>query len=216
MGVPVSDAKPEKLTKKLTEEQVMDMVMALLRKIPPEQQAAALLLTMHLTKRLERFYMRKGMPEADAEELTIDTWMKLLSSRFEGKTRPVVWLWTIANSVWVDYLRSEKAQKHGDAKKGTGEVAMDLDDFAVAVEKADQHGAPDHSGHIDMQRLLEAFSTRSPEDAEILDLKVQGFEDQEIAETLGFKGGSAIRDRILRARNRFKQFYTEFQEGAQS
>lgn len=189
----------------------MEMVMNLLRKIPPEEQAAAVLLTVHLTARVQRYFMRKGASEVLAEDLTVDTWMKLLKSRFEGRTRPIVWLWKVAKSVWIDHLRKQGAEMRGD-----NEVPMDPEDFNVAVEKSTDMAAPDHTAAIDMQRLLEAFSTRSPEDAEILDLKVQGFEDQEIAETLGFKGGSAIRDRILRARNRFKQFYAEFQEGAQS
>lgn len=195
--------------KRLTLEEALDEFMVLLSKIPPELQAAAVLLTVHLTTRLMSHLRHKGFGEADAEEMISDTWIKLLGSEVARIRQPRAYFWTVVGNVINDRLRMQSAAMRGDKERGIGEQAMDMDEFNDLLARGDGHDA-NVAEQIHLSRMLTDFETGYPEEAQLLLLKTEGYADEEIASVLGLKGGSAIRDRIHRARKAFEAFYATY------
>lgn len=202
----------------MKEEDVADQAIALLR--AGNVQPAAELLNKHLHTRMLRYLQRHRVPPDDAQELVTDVWMKFMTSRFDGQTRAVVWLWTVAGSVLLDWVRAQKAEKRGRALSGAVEVSG-LDDVAwdMAVNQFDieiEQSQPWVKLCVD--RAMLQLTQDDPRRAHVLWLWYQGWSAQELAVEHGAKPPptkkqeTAARNRVLEATRKAKEYFSHCKE----
>ncbi len=145
--------------------------------------------------RLYTFLLRMvGDPEM-ADDLTHDVFAKVLkllpTLSHEHKVLP--WLYRVANNAAIDQIRRRRrfAWLRIGALKGT----------------ADEPRATDDHGRIPDSTYVQAvLRTLPPENAAALLLHTEGYSYKEIAEIQGVSM-TAVRSRIARARNAFKERY---------
>jgi RNA polymerase sigma-70 factor (ECF subfamily) len=121
-----------------------------------------------------------------ALDCTQDTFVRAYEHLRKGKAINAAWLYTVARNRAMDEFRRNKR------------VQPDLD----ALEGVPVHHKTDES--LAVQQVLECLS---PPDREVLYLfDVAGFKTDEIGAMLGVRG-TAIRQRLSRARERFRLLY---------
>lgn len=202
----------------MNEEDVANQAIELLR--AGKVQPAAALLNRHLHTRMLRYMQRHRVPHDDAQELVTDVWMKFMASRFEGETRAVVWLWVVANSVLLDWVRAQKAEKRGRALNGAVEVSG-LDDVAwdMAVNQFDIETEQSQPWvKLCVDRAMLQLSQDDPRRAHVLWLWYQGWSAQELAIEHGAKPPptkqqeTAARNRVLEATRKAKDYFSHCKE----
>lgn len=202
----------------MNEEDVAHQAIELLR--AGKIQLAAELLNKHLHTRMLRYFQRHRVPPDDAQELVTDVWMKFMNSRFEGETRAVVWLWVVANSVLLDWVRAQKAEKRGRALNGAVEVSG-LDDVAwdMAVNQFDIETEQSQPWvKLCVDRAMLQLSQDDPRRAHVLWLWYQGWSAQELAVEYGAKPPptkqqeAAARNRVLEATRKAKDYFSHCKE----
>ena len=97
----------------MSEEEVVARAFALLEAGGRGIEQAALLLDRRLNRRVRAYFVRHKVHEHAAEELVSDLWLKLIQSKYDGDTRPVVWMWIVARTVMLDWHRRENAEIRG-------------------------------------------------------------------------------------------------------
>ena len=82
------------------------------------------------------FFVRKNVPEAEAEELTQEVFLRLHSNReqYRGDTSLRNWIELITQSIWKNYLRSRYTQK----REGQTITKEDLNSLPENKERPDQ------------------------------------------------------------------------------
>ena len=121
-----------------------------------------------------------------ALDCTQDTFVRAYEHLRKGRSINTAWLYTVARNRAMDEFRRQKR------------VQPDLD----ALEEIPVHHRTDES--LAVQQVLERLS---PHDREVLYLfDVAGFKTDEIGAMLGVRG-TAIRQRLSRARERFRVLY---------
>lgn len=202
----------------MNEEEIADQAIELLR--AGKVQAAAELLNMHLHTRMLRYLQRHRVPPDDAQELVTDVWMKFMNSRFDGQTRAVVWLWTVAGSVLLDWVRRQKTEKRGRAPNGAVEVSgldevawdMAMDQFDLETEQSQPWVK------LCVDRAMLQFSKDDPRRAHVLWLWYQGWSAKELAVEYGAKPPptqnqeTAARNRVLEATRKAKDYLAHCKE----
>jgi RNA polymerase sigma-70 factor (ECF subfamily) len=115
-----------------------------------------------------------------------DTFLRAYENLRKGKPVTQSWLYTVArNRAMDEFRRNKRIQPEGDV----------LDQIAVH---------PTTESRLAIQSVLAQLS---PSDREVLYLfDVAGFRTEEIGRMLGARG-TAIRQRLSRARQRFRQLY---------
>jgi DNA-directed RNA polymerase specialized sigma24 family protein len=170
-----------------------------------------------LGARVLGYLRRHRVPEADAEELVTDVWMKFLGSHYDGQARPVVWLWTIVQSVWVDWARARASQKRG----GSGEERLEVEVDAQTLEAlADAVQAPNAPGwlRLCLERAAWQLEQDDPNRAHVLWLWYSGQSATEIAIVFGAKPPpnakqeAAARNRVLEATRRARAYFEHCKE----
>lgn len=117
-----------------------------------------------------------------------DAFVRGYEAMCKGKTINRAWLFTVARNLAMDEFRRQRRTPYGDEKLERIET-HDTVDTGLAVEQA-------------MNRL-------PPVDREVLYLfAVAGFKTDEIGLMLGVQG-AAIRQRLYRAREKFRRVYGE-------
>lgn len=202
----------------MNEEEAAEQALELLR--AGKVQPAAELLNRYLHTRMLRYLQRHRVPLDDAQELVTDVWMKFMNSRFEGETRAVVWLWTVASSVLLDWVRAQKAEKRGRALSGAVEVSG-LDDVAwdMAVNQFDIETEQSQPWvKLCVDRAMLQLSQDDPRRAHVLWLWYQGWSAQELAVEYGAKPPpnkqqeTAARNRVLEATRKAKTYFSHCKE----
>lgn len=141
----------------------------------------------------------KGMgTDADAEDLTQDVMEKALQNRKEFKREAKVgtWLQTIARRKVLDFFRRQKHR--------------------VMVEKSEEIEAVEEhrTGVNEIDPLMRdyfalAFSQLNDEEKKLIQLHVDGFSAQQIAEEMRV-AETAIKSRIFRAKKHLQEILKEF------
>ena len=202
----------------MNEEEAAEQALELLR--AGKVQPAAELLNRYLHTRMLRYLQRHRVPLDDAQELVTDVWMKFMNSRFEGETRAVVWLWTVASSVLLDWVRAQKAEKRGRALSGAVEVSG-LDDVAwdMAVNQFDIETEQSQPWvKLCVDRAMLQLSQDDPRRAHVLWLWYQGWSAQELAVEYRAKPPpnkqqeTAARNRVLEATRKAKTYFSHCKE----
>lgn len=177
----------------------------------PQINQAVMLLDKELTNRVTRYFLRHRIPEEVAEELTNDLWLKLVTSHFDGRTRPVVWMWKIGRSLMIDWIRREAAEKRGRAAQGD----LDEDEWLALMESVPSLSMPGWI-RLCIERAIWQLEQDDPARAEVLRMVFEGWTDVEIAiyygadpDTLSKKQQTAARDRVYRARKRAQEYFAD-------
>jgi DNA-directed RNA polymerase specialized sigma24 family protein len=197
----------------MTEEQIADEAMGLIQKGGKHAEQGAGLLCRHLTKRVQRYFERHRVPEAQAEELVTEVWLKLLTSQFEGRTRAIVWLWTVAGSVLLDWVAKTKAESRvgADASRPV-EVAVDEDTWGLISESVAATHTPPWL-KLCLERAAFVFEKEEPRRAEVLRFSCEKWSAEEIALYYGAtppvtaKQQTAARNRVLDAVKRARSYF---------
>jgi len=197
----------------MTEEQIAEQAMELIKKGGSHAEQGAGLLCRHLSKRVQRYFERHRVPEAQAEELVTEVWLKLLSSQFEGRTRAVVWLWTVAGSVLLDWVAKAKAERRvgSDASRPV-EVSVDDDTWSLLGETVSAPHMPPWV-KLCLERAAVLFEQEEPRRAEVLRFSCEKWSAEEIAIYYGAtppvtaKQQTAARNRVLDSVKRARTYF---------
>ncbi|MES2938478.1 MAG: sigma factor [Pseudomonadota bacterium] len=202
----------------MTEEQIAAEALGLIRK--GEVEAGAELLVRRLTTRVQRYFERHRVPADQAEELVSETWLKLVTSRFDGGTREIVWLWTVAKTVLLDWVRRTQAQRRsGTREERAMEVQMDDDGWALLAASVAGAQAPAWTT-LCIERAAWQFEQDEPRRAEVLRFSCEQWSAEEIAMYYGAeppvtdKQKTAARNRVLDAMKRARGYFEHCREAA--
>lgn len=162
-----------------------------------------------LHRYIEYFFRKRHVPEAEAEELTMDVWTKLLSANYDVKEQPFAYLRRMAISRFADYVRHRHA---------TGEATQVVAPFEGREEDEDEQASrleqlvassPVAEDFVDcVRRKSDALRSAAPQRMALLELVAQGFTSAEMAaatygvplEAVTKKMEGNVRDRVYQAR----------------
>jgi DNA-directed RNA polymerase specialized sigma24 family protein len=196
----------------MTEEEIAEQAVILLRQAKVEQ--AALLLHRSLAGRMQRYFERHRVASNEAEELVSDVWLRFIASSFDGRTRAIVWIWTIARSVLLDWVRSQNAQSRGRGLGGNVvEITMDDDSWELV-------GNQNTPGWLKLciERAIHQLELDDPRRAHVLWLWYQGWTADEVAIHYGAtaspsdKQKTAARNRVLEATRKARDYFSHCRE----
>lgn len=133
-------------------------------------------------------YLMAILHDADAAlDCAQDTFLRAYEHLSRGKTINARWLYTVARNRATDEFRRRR-HLHREPEV--------LEQAAIAHHSIE--------GSLDVQRIMDQLS---PADREVLYLfEIAGFKTDEIGAMLGMRG-SAVRQRLSRARERFRTLY---------
>jgi RNA polymerase sigma-70 factor (ECF subfamily) len=134
----------------------------------------------------------------DAEEVAQDVFVKAYRSLadFRGESKFSTWLYTIANTTSITFLRKKKLDVHSLDNEKVFEVA-DSKDSGLRANMVEQ------KSRINM--VNEAISMLSPDDAEIITLFYKAEQNlEEISRILRLETNT-VKVRLHRARTRLKE-----------
>jgi len=142
--------------------------------------------------------LRMVKSREDAEEVAQDVFVKAYRSLkdFRGESKFSTWLYTIANTSSITFLRKKKLEVHSLDNESTFELADSVDSGfrANLVEQKSKQ-----------QMVNKAIAMLSPEDAEVITLFYKNEQSlQEIAKILG-QEANTVKVRLHRARTRLKE-----------
>lgn len=169
----------------------------------PEAEDAFRRLVERYERRVLRFFIAKGYGPEDARELTQQSFLRVfegmerLESSFSG------FLYTTARNVYRNDVRRRHAQSRTGTEISADDVegadqrylASDDDVLARLVEEDEQ----DHMRQM-LRTAIDALPARR---RQCLDLRLQGLEEREIADTLGISKGS-VKTHLFKARQDLK------------
>lgn len=198
------------------EDQILARVFELISKGGrPQINQAVMLLDKELTNRVTRYFLRHRIPPEVAEELTNDLWLKLVTSRFEGRTRPIVWMWTLGRSLMLDWHRNRSAEKRGKNLQ----VDLDEDDWLALMEFEPAASTPGWV-RLCIERAMWQMEQDDPARAEVLRMVFDGWSVAEVAayyyganpDGPSEKQISAAKDRTYRARKLARKYFADCKE----
>jgi RNA polymerase sigma factor (sigma-70 family) len=157
-----------------------------------------------LAGRLARWFRMQGLDKAEADDLTQDTFVKIVRSlgSFRGEQVQLAgWIWVIARNLLTDSRRAKGYRTMLDIDDATVGAQLPPDDApaaltAIAAERRDDC----------VQRGFAAFALREPERAQCLSWLVTDTMDiSAIAEMLGRTPG-ATREYLSQCRKKLRPF----------
>jgi RNA polymerase sigma factor (sigma-70 family) len=134
----------------------------------------------------------------DAEEVAQDVFIKAYRSLadFRGTSKFSTWLYTIATTTSLTFLRKKKLDVHSLDNEHVFERAENIEG-GMSANQVEQKSR--------QQMVNQALQLLNPEDAQILSLFYKGEQTlEEIAEILG-KETNAVKVQLHRARGRLKE-----------
>jgi RNA polymerase sigma factor (sigma-70 family) len=134
----------------------------------------------------------------DAEELSQDVFVKAYRSLadFRGDAKFSTWLYTIANTTCITFVRKKKLVVHSLDNDGVFEVADSMD----SGFRANQVEQKSRS-----RMVAEAIALLSPDDAKIITLFYKGEQSlEEIGKIMGLEPNT-VKVKLHRARGRLKE-----------
>ncbi|MBD2859240.1 RNA polymerase sigma factor [Spongiibacter sp. KMU-158] len=142
--------------------------------------------------RFRGYFLRRGLNQADAEDLTQESFIKIVRSAANANsiTAPRAWLWSVAKSVLLDHLKkTPSSNQEWDAQgdEPFSEFSHDQQAMARCVEQQFQQ-----------------FASSSPEGAQIIRWVVlDGFSSTEVAEMIDRTHG-ATREYLSQLRKKLR------------
>lgn len=168
---------------------------------------------------MNKFYMRLGLSDEEAQDMTQDAMLRMVALTSTVKSNAFALLCRTRRSVFVDYLKHRNA---GKRKAGAGgkddvqaEVMLTEEDWDLL---SDSTGTRDsHDLRNCVEHKLEEFRQASPTRAEVLELHAHGFSAREIAaiiydkpeDEVTAKEEASVRDRIYNAKKQAQILFAE-------
>lgn len=177
----------------------------------PRRDAARVVAQLNdqLGRWIDRYFLRQGVPESEAEELTGQVWIRLLSIQSEDKGNGFALLCRVRRSVFIDYVRARRAEKRtggtiaGDT--GASEVYGDEDFWDVLSDTAEAPGPPADLEDC-VQRKFAIFRSVAPARASLLEMITLGLSYKEIASSLfDIPEDDVTQQQVARVRNRIEE-----------
>ena len=162
-----------------------------------EQNAYAELVTRYQAY-VFTLVLRMIKSREDAEEIAQDVFVKAYRSLadFRGESKFSTWLYTIANTTSITFLRKKKLDVHSLDNEKVFEVADSKDSGFRA-------NLVEHKSRVNM--VNEAIAMLSPDDAEIITLFYKAEQNlEEISRILRLETNT-VKVRLHRARTRLKE-----------
>jgi RNA polymerase sigma factor (sigma-70 family) len=134
----------------------------------------------------------------DAEEVSQDVFVKAYKALadFKGTSKFSTWLYTIATTTCITFLRKKRLDVHSLDNERVFEVA-DSVDSGMSANQVEQKSR--------VQMVHEAMKLLNPEDAQVIELFYKGEQTlEEIAQIL-HKEPNAVKVQLHRARTRLKE-----------
>jgi len=148
-----------------------------------------------------------------AKDLAQDVWLRVYraSERYKPEAKFSTWLFTIANNVASNALRSRSRRREVGVPEGNGDSkALALDQLAKAASGFMPTRALDRAEQADMVRYAVAALGERQRMALLL-AKFEGMSYQDIAQTMGLSV-QAIKSLLSRARVNLKEILTPYVE----
>lgn len=157
-------------------------------------------LYLDYTPRVTRFFLRKGVPEERAEELTQEVFIRVYGSmeRFRHESRVGTWIFTIARNLWLNEIRARSTDK----RQGT-EVPVDEQIEGVCSERI---GPEDELLRAERRRILHQALEQLPDRMRrAVELRLErDFKYREIARIMGVSV-QTIKSQLFQARQRLRE-----------
>jgi DNA-directed RNA polymerase specialized sigma24 family protein len=201
------------------EEQAAERALALIRQGGAHAEEGTRLLCRQFSGRMKGYFMRRRMTEAEAEELVAETWLKILVSRFDGRTRAIVWIRTAARSVLLDAIDKRKAFKRHGLGDEAAEISVDDEAWQALSETVAATRTPDWV-RLCVERAAHAFEQHEPRRAEVLRMACEKWSAEEIALYFGEapppseKQKTAARNRVLDAMKKARDYFAHCKDDA--
>lgn len=152
------------------------------------------------TPRVTRFFLRKGVPEDRAEELTQEVFIRVYGGmeRFRHESRVGTWIFTIARNLWLNEIRARTTDK----RQGT-EVPVDDQIEGVRSERTNPE---DEILLQERRRILHRALAQLPDRMRrTVELRLErDFKYREIARIMGVSV-QTIKSQLFQARSRLRQ-----------
>jgi RNA polymerase sigma-70 factor (ECF subfamily) len=152
------------------------------------------------TPRVTRFFLRKGVPEDRAEELTQEVFIRVYGGmeRFRHESRVGTWIFTIARNLWLNEIRA----RNTDKRQGT-EVPVDDQIDAVSSERINPEAEMLlEERHRILHQALEELPNRM---RWAVELRLErDFKYREIARIMGVSV-QTIKSQLFQARQRLRE-----------
>lgn len=142
--------------------------------------------------------MRYTHHREDAEEIAQDVFVKAYKSLadFRGASKFSTWLYTIASTTSISFLRKKKLEIHSLDNEQVFELA-DNQDSGFRANQIEQKSK--------MQLVHDAIQLLSPDDAKLITLFYKGEQSlEEMGQILGLEPNT-VKVRLHRARGRLKE-----------
>ena len=199
-----------------------------LREAASARERGGRLLHQCFSRWFQRHYLRLGVSEGTAEDLTQDAFVKLyLQAHTHGvRSNAFALVCTVRRSVFLDHIKRHRAAMRGgsDLLAGGAEVLLSDEEWLALADGQDgdaQDGTL--AGLVDcVQRKLVVYQREAPTRAEVLELLCFGLSAREIAAVVYAKPepevtpkeAANMRDRIYNTRNQARSLFAECREDA--
>jgi DNA-directed RNA polymerase specialized sigma24 family protein len=183
-----------------------DDLFDLIRQGHAGKQKAACLIDQTLGNWMDQFFIRNGVPLHEAEELTMDVWLKVFSAEYEVQSNGYALLCRMRHSRLVDYIKHRHAARSRNSANEMAEIIVDDEQWDVLVESvADTPATPDWVRDC-MSRQAAAFERAAPQRSALLEMVVEGLQYKEIAAVLFQVEEEAVdKQMVARVRNRIEE-----------
>lgn len=213
--------------KKRTPQEAADLMFQLLREGGQATAEAARLMDRELGRWMDHYFRRFGVPDHEAEELTMDVWVKVFSRDYDVKSNGFALLCRMRKSRLADYIKHRRAAKRsadvgdagGEGASRSAEIALD-DEAWDHLRESIAGEMPSFELSDCVQRKMVVYQQVSPARAELLELVATGLSYREMACIVFDVDDAAvtqqlvnrIRNRIEEARKQAAQYFEECKE----
>lgn len=157
---------------------------------------------------LDHYFLRKGVRETEAEELTFTVWTKLLAGKHVAHSNAFALVCRTAHSVLADHVKKKEAQKN----RANGERDGVPAETFMSDELEDWIQNSISGQHVDLelrdcvQKMWRLFVDKHPTRAELIEYRWEGLSYLEIAILLfGEIAEKDSKTYVARVRNRIEE-----------
>lgn len=174
-----------------------------------ERQRAAKLYLERIAHVIMGFLRRHHVSDAEAKELVINVFLKMLHNPCPRDVNPAVWLWSLVNSVLMDWKRSAY---WNSKKEESSPQITDIDPDTLPSSESP------HWLKLCVERAAHELQVQDPNRAHVLYLSFHGHSAAEIAVIFGAKPPpskeqeTAARNRVLVAMKKARDFFAHCKE----
>jgi len=184
-------------------------ILALLKSTESDQRRGLRLLYQGKGQDFGRYFVRCGMPYANAEEAVQDTILKILrhAKDFTGEGSAKAWMWATARNILIDWKRKLKRNLEDQLSEQEWSRQFEGDDSVSNSASLINTLKQDNSSEIEncVSNGITKFSQDEPERAYVISLHVDGVDGREIAERIG-RTYEATRQYLLQCRQKLAPY----------